>query len=189
MTKGIILAAGASFRLGHPKQLVMLPNGLTVLQNTVQCMLSNDLETYVILGSNSELVSNSLKEYNVKTLINEQWSKGMGSSIGYSISSIPSETTSVVISVCDQPYLDRHIIQSLVDTFHSTDSSIVASQYRNGKIGVPAIFDKSLFPKLIQLSGDMGAKKLIRESSSITTIDFPKGEVDIDEKKDINFYK
>ena len=86
--------------------------------------------------------------------------------------------------VCDQPYLSPSLINQLIQKATETNSTIVAAVYA-GTIGTPVLFSKNFFPMLLELKGDNGAKKLIKENpNEIATVNFPRGEIDIDTTND-----
>ena len=86
--------------------------------------------------------------------------------------------------VCDQPHINAELLDKLVTLQRETGKSIVASEYA-GTTGIPAIFNRNLFPQLLALKGDMGAKKLIAgQKDEVPTVPFPLGMIDIDTAAD-----
>jgi molybdenum cofactor cytidylyltransferase len=91
---------------------------------------------------------------------------------------------SIIFMVCDQPYVSSSLLLSLIEKKQVTGMPIVASSYEE-KLGTPAIFHRSFFPALLELKGDIGARKIIIDNpEKVTTILFPKGQIDIDTNKD-----
>jgi molybdenum cofactor cytidylyltransferase len=91
-----------------------------------------------------------------------------------------------LILSCDQPRLTAGHLRALIDTFAAqTDPSIVASAYA-GVHGVPAVFPRLVFPDLLALRGDKGARALlVQPPCPLIALPFPGGEVDVDEPADL----
>ena len=184
-----MLAAGASSRLGKPKQLLQY-KGTTLLEHAVQLAVDAALNPIVvILGANAGLLSKEIKDYKATIVINKAWEEGMASSLIIGLQKIleiePAINT-VIIMVCDQPYVTVKLLQDLIAKHIETGRPIIASSYKNN-LGTPALFNASIFSKLMQLKGDTGAKKILNKHPEwVAAIDFPMGEIDIDTAEDYN---
>lgn len=161
----LILAAGASRRMGSCKQLLPWKN-TTLIGNAIETALASKAdEVFVVLGANFDTINNTIKHYPINILRNLQWEKGMGTSIAYGLTAIQDHKnnfTSVLISLADLPLVDAIHYNLLIDKSNSSKNNIIASSYEE-KIGVPAIFNKKYFAKLISLNKDVGAAKLIKQ--------------------------
>lgn len=183
----IILAAGSSSRLGEPKQLLKY-EGKSLLQKTIDA--ANDAGTnpvVVVLGANADQISKEVNKSKVHVVTNSEWEEGMASSIGIGLNEVlfnsPS-TQAVILMVCDQPYISSELINDLIISYKQTRKPIVTCSYGEA-IGPPALFHRSLFDELMQLKGDVGAKKIIRKhNEAVATILFSKGNIDIDTAED-----
>jgi molybdenum cofactor cytidylyltransferase len=178
----VILAAGASSRLGRPKQL--LPwQGKTLLQHAVQTAMAITTQPVVVTGSNADQLVAGLNHTQVHVVFNPDWEQGIASSIRCGLQALLDRTPmpdQVIFMVCDQPFVSAGLLLELINERQESQKSIVASAY-GGTLGIPALFDKSLFPQLLDLQGDMGAKKLIQGfPERVSSVNFPKGEIDID---------
>ena len=90
----------------------------------------------------------------------------------------------VILSVCDQPFITEKQFRELKHTYESNDFSIVVSRYKTSK-GPPTLFDQEHFEALKSLTGDEGAKEIVRKNKgNVTNISFPQGDIDIDTKED-----
>jgi len=86
--------------------------------------------------------------------------------------------------VCDQPGVNANTIRNLIKLREETKKSIVASRYAN-TLGVPALFDRSLFGELLSLDNEAGAKSIIlRNRECVAQLPFPEGAIDIDTWED-----
>jgi molybdenum cofactor cytidylyltransferase len=176
----IILAAGDSSRLGHPKQL-LLYNGQTLLKNTVMTAHDAGLRpVMVVLGSGLQQSRREVADQPVAVLENADWREGISSSIRMGVAGLPARVDAVLLLVCDQPFVSRELLQGMVDQYHTTGKPIVACEY-SGTLGVPAIFGRSFFADLLALRGEGGAKKIITSNTaSVAAVAFPRGAIDID---------
>lgn len=183
----IILAAGASTRMGKPKQLLPY-QGCSLLSHTLEkAMASVCKPVVVVLGANAQQIYSEVKQPSVTVVENPDWNLGMGSSIRRGILSLGTcykTIDAAVITVCDQPFLSPEIINHLVAAYHDTGKPIVACQYAN-TLGVPVLFKHIVFSELTTLDETVGAKKLINKYyNEVCSIPFPLGVIDIDTPTD-----
>lgn len=181
MTALIILAAGESSRLGRPKQNLLF-HEQTLLQRAIKTGLESDCRpVLVVLGANADAIELS-NEDGVKVLYNMDWNEGMASSIRTAINEIKKnkEINQAIIMLCDQPFVTQVLIKTMLQKSSKTGKLIIACSYNN-VIGVPALFKRELFAKLLLLKGHEGAKKLLKSGQyAITSIPFERGNFDID---------
>lgn len=186
MTALIILAAGESSRLGFPKQ-TLLYKGQTLIELAIEAGLKSKCRrVIVVLGANAEVIEPGIKKYDVKIVHNPNWAEGMSSSIKAGINHINEDRaiSNAIFMLCDQPFVNRALIDSLLYKQQETNQSIIACTYKD-TVGVPALFDRSLFAQLLSLQGQEGAKKILNAyPNDITTIPFKKGDIDIDTLQD-----
>ena len=139
MTPAVVLAAGASVRLGEPKQLARLA-GETLLERAVRAAREAGCSPVVV--------------------VNDAWSEGMASSIRCGVGKL-QEADGVVLMTCDQPAVTAAHLRALMATGEAT-----ASHYA-GRRGVPAYLPKTAFAQLMRLRGDTGARDLLREAAAV----------------------
>jgi molybdenum cofactor cytidylyltransferase len=183
MTGLIVLAAGASTRMGCPKQQLAY-QGKTLLQHAIDMALHSDCSpVIVVLGAHSMVISPEIPQDRVSIIENPHWEEGMASSIRAGITALQQkapQATEVIFMVCDQPYVDTAHLNNLVRQKLDTGKGIVASYY-NDTMGVPVLFDKTFFPDLLALKGEEGAKKLVyKYEQEVAAVPFPLASVDID---------
>jgi molybdenum cofactor cytidylyltransferase len=185
----IILAAGASRRLGQPKQLVM-HDGETLLERAIRLANEADAAPVIaVLGANYETIRASMELSGVIVAINDQWEQGIASSIHVGLQGLAKaepNAVGVLILSCDQPRLSAGHLRALIEAFAAPPQpTIVASGYA-GVNGVPAIFPRSEFAKLKALRGDKGARTLLdRPACPLISVPFEGGEVDVDRPDDL----
>ena len=186
----LILAAGASRRLGQPKQLVQI-NGESLLDRTIRVAREAGADPIVaVLGANLDLILKFAKCDGTRIVKNILWEQGIASSIHSGIQEIQQVSptaTGILLLVCDQPNVTSSHLANLTGEFANTvQPAIVASTY-SGIVGIPAIFPSSQFPNLLGLSGDAGARYLLRNPSCpLVLVSFPGGEIDVDTPADLS---
>lgn len=183
----IILAAGASSRLGSPKQLLVY-SGSTLLQHSIEAaQASNAVSVVVVLGANADLINDELKNSTVNIVVNPEWKEGMASTIRCGLQTLVKlnpQIEAAILMVADQPFVTAELLNNLIDSHIKNGNRIVASKY-GGTFGTPVLFNKSFFSELLELTGDMGAKSLVRKyMNEAAFVSFPKGEIDIDTAED-----
>lgn len=179
MIPALILAAGASTRLGEPKQLITLA-GETLLERAVRVAREARCSpVFVVLGAaHSEIIARCQLSDAVP-VINDEWQEGMASSIRLGVGtldSIAKEAEGVLLMTCDQPAVTVPHLTRLM-----TKQEIKASRYA-GRKGVPVYFPREYFGQLKELTGDSGARTLLAQASSEN---LPHGELDIDTAADL----
>ncbi|MGB6130226.1 MAG: nucleotidyltransferase family protein [Acidobacteriaceae bacterium] len=184
----LILAAGASTRLGQPKQLLRL-DGESLLRRTARVAIdSGCAPVFVVLGYAAQQMQAELNGLPATALINENWTEGMGSSLRCGMAAVTRSQPSpqaVLLLVCDQPRLTVEHLQTLLHRHKTGNAPITASFYAQ-RDGVPAVLAASLFPDLLACSADRGARDLIRSHADrVQRIPWPEGELDLDRPQDL----
>ncbi len=182
----LILAAGSSSRLGQPKQLVEF-EGQTLIERVTQIALEVSENVVVILGANAEQIRPQLARFNdtISILQNPHWQEGMGASIRVGVEKLAPNSDFIMILLSDQPFISKFLLQEMVQISANTYKPVVSCIY-NQQLGVPMLFDKSMFPELLKLQADKGAKSFLHlYEHLISTIDFPEGSVDVDTLEDL----
>lgn len=179
----VILAAGASVRMGQPKQLLPLA-GEPLLVRTVTAGLSADVwPVIVVLGAQAEIIRPLLAKLPVLVAENPAWAEGMASSLRTGIATLQQFSRSVegaIVAVCDQPGFSSGTIAQLIARQQATGASIVAARY-GGRNGVPSLFLRAQFAALTALTGEEGARTLVNQTSrDVATVDLPGLVTDLD---------
>jgi molybdenum cofactor cytidylyltransferase len=189
MTIGIIiLAAGASQRMGRPKQTLALDAGKSMLQTTVETALATKLRpVIVVVGANKAEVVPELAGYPVTIVDNAFWQEGMATSIKVGLAGLymtEPKLDGVLMLVCDQPYLTTALLEQMVATFQESGKKAVACRYKK-QWGVPVLIGRELLAELTQLTGDHGAKPLLEKHRlEVAFVAFDQGVIDLDTPED-----
>jgi len=188
----ILLAAGNSSRMGTSKQMLSV-NGHTLLEHSVNCAVGSQIpNVIVVFGSHAHDHQAALKGRPITMEINQEWASGIGSSLKAglkkAIQSYPN-VQAIMVLVCDQPLLSSVHINRMASAYFQSRPLAVASQYNNGVVGVPALFDRSIFSSLMQLDDKLGAREILNKlNQELTLIPFVGGEIDLDTPEDYHRY-
>lgn len=172
----IVLAAGASRRLGKPKQLIRF-GGETLLERAVRvCREAGCRPVVVVLGASADEVRGQSALGDAVVVMNDEWAEGMGSSVCAGVRELASEADGCVIATCDQPAVTPEHLRALM-----ASGAVTASAY-TGRRGVPAYFPRAMFGDLMKLRGDAGARELLNDARAL---ELTGGELDVDTVEDL----
>ncbi|MFZ0759047.1 MAG: nucleotidyltransferase family protein [Candidatus Sulfotelmatobacter sp.] len=184
----VILAAGASRRLGQAKQLVEI-DGEPLLGRTVRLAAQVGCQPIVVvLGFEAHRMRSALDGFRVIVAVNENWRSGMGSSMRCGVETaleISPPPEDILLMVCDQVRVTADVLRQLLRLHGLAKYPITAARY-SGRLGVPAVFSSIFFPDLLDVSGDRGARAILeRNAVRVGTVDFLEGELDLDTPDDL----
>lgn len=173
-TTALVLAAGASKRLGRPKQLLTV-DGETLVARATRIALEATGRVVVVV-SDKDLFSYPSPA--VTVVVNEGAAEGIASSIRRGVEACDGD---VLLVLCDQPRITAAHLRALVDA----GAPIAATAYA-GILGVPAFFSRAHRDELLALRGDTGARRIIEaHREGVVAIAFEDAGVDIDTEGDI----
>lgn len=180
----VVLAAGASLRLGRPKQLLLLEGEPLVARAARLAGEAGAAPVFAVVGAEQEKVSAALAQVKCIPVANADWAQGMASSIHAGLSAMDAytpEAAGALILACDQPRLTAAHLRALMDAFAAHNGDAIAASAYAGKMGVPAVFPRAVFGRLRSLSGDKGARALLTDAPCpVVALPFDGGEIDID---------
>ena len=163
MIAALVLAAGGSARLGTPKQL--LPWGDTTLLGHVLDQvkeLSFD-QIFVVIGASGDEILERVDLEAAIVVENPEWEEGMASSLRVGLDAVMrlSRAEAVAIFLGDQPDISDEVVAGLLDARRSTKRQAIVPKFRY-VWGNPVVVERSLWPRLMSLNGDEGAKRLLQ---------------------------
>jgi len=174
----VVMAAGASRRLGEPKQLVRLGEE-TLLERAVRVAReAGCAPVVVVLGASADLIRRACGLEDAAVVVNEDWASGVGTSIAVGIG-VLGVVDGCVVMTCDMPAVTVEHVLGLVE--EGSRGEVVGSSYA-GRRGVPAYFPVALFKELRELRGDIGARGLLKGGG---VVGLEGGELDVDTVEDL----
>ncbi len=188
----VILAAGASTRMGSPKQLLEL-DGLPLVVRAVEAALASPAwPVVVVLGAHTEKIRPALARLPVLIAENPAWSEGMAASIRAGVTTLRQFSRAldgVLVALCDQPAFSADVIAQLLAAQRATGRSIVAARY-GGRHGAPALFTREHFDTLAHLTGEEGARALLNgDPTRVAAVELPTLATDLDTPDDVAVFR
>ena len=181
---GVVLAAGASRRLGQPKALVELA-GRSLLERAVTNVTAATGEApLVVLGWRPPALLATLQRCHALIAINSDWEDGIGSSLAVAARAVPPSAAGVLVTVVDMPGLDIDIYRRMLSAFAARPNRPAAAGHA-GIAGVPAIFPAAWLDRLRQSSGTDGARALLRDGAADIAVELGNAAHDIDTPSDL----
>lgn len=186
----ILLAAGPSSRLGHPKQLVRF-EGETLVRRAANLLVDAvEGPVVVVCGCESRRVSEQVNDLPVQTVTNPDWELGMGGSISFGARFVPRFSDGIMVAVCDQWLLNRDDLDRLLGAWRSARQRIHAACWSEGAAhvsGPPVIFPGRLHGELKGLEKSRGARQVIdRHIDSVDFIELESASCDLDRPEDLS---
>ncbi len=181
----VLLAAGIASRMGRPKQLLDF-HGVPLIRHAAsEAVASQCAPVVVVCGAQREPIAEALAGLPVELAHNARWEEGMGTSIQCGLRQLErSGVDGVILSLADQPLLDRDTYRGLLALHQQTRMPIVASHY-SGTVGVPVLFTREYFPHLMALPPAQGCKGVIQSNRAhVAPFDCPDALADIDSPED-----
>ena len=185
----IIVAAGSSSRLGHPKQLLLI-DGEPMLQRAIRVAREAGASpVFVVIGAHRELIESNVDFVNASIVVNDGWQEGLASSIRAGVRAAEQhapEASGLLLMICDQPRLTPEHLRKMIHTFDAQHRETAIASLYAGTRGIPAIFPRSAVADLCALRRDKGARGLLAQRSRpVIEIPLEGGEVDIDRPEDL----
>ena len=182
-----VLAAGASTRMGRPKQTLPFRGRPMVRAVAQNALASSARPVLVVVGSDAAAVEDALVELPVEIVRNFRWREGLGSSIRAALAHVREhapDADGLLLLLGDQPLVGPAAIERIVAEYRRDRAAAVATD-RNGLPGVPALFSPETFDDLWRLGGDTGARQLLADlSTRIRSVRIPEADRDVDTPED-----
>lgn len=177
----VLLAAGASARLGRPKQLLEV-DGEPLLRRAARALLASaPLELVVVLGHEASRIGAVLDGLPLRRVVANDHAEGMAAALRAGIAALDPRCEGALVALTDQPALAGAHLVALREAWRKAPARAVASRYA-GLAGVPAMLPRAWFDDLLALQGDTGARALLRaRGDEVVLLDAPALGLDIDE--------
>ncbi|MGZ8411609.1 MAG: nucleotidyltransferase family protein [Gemmatirosa sp.] len=182
----VVLAAGASTRLGSPKQLLVHEGEPLVRRAARAAIAAGAAPVLVVVGADSARVRAALGELaGVVVVEHARWADGLASSLAAGLRALldSDQVDAVLVTLADQPHVGAPELASLIARCSSTQPIVVA-EYA-GIVGVPIVVARSHVDALLMLTGDRGAGAWLRaQGDRVTRVPLPAAAVDVDTPAD-----
>ena len=165
MISAILLAAGQSKRMNGENKLIRKIQGSHLIKHSINNILASSIdELIIVLGFQKEIIEKLIdKNKKIKIIFNENFEKGMASSIKMGLNKLSDKTESFFICLGDMPMINHDIYNLLIKSRDKKE--IIIPTYR-GQQGNPILFNKSMKEKIMDINGDIGAKKILKLSKN-----------------------
>lgn len=182
----IVLAAGAGERLGGGKQLLAIA-GEAMVRRVVRTVLAALPGNVVaVLGYEAAGVAAALEGLPVNIAINPDYRRGLSTSLQAGLAALAPENRAALFVLADQPGITPEVLRRLAGAYQQGGKKIVVPVYR-GRRGNPVLIARELWPLIMALEGDVGAREIIRahpEEVLTVEVDCPGVVQDIDTPAD-----
>lgn len=159
----VLLAAGASRRLGRIKQLVEIDGESLVHRAARIALTTSPLDAVIVLGHAGTDVVAAVRDLPLRPITCAHHAQGMGASLASGLAALHADCDGALVLLCDQPGLQIEHLRALLIAWHRTPEHAVASAYA-GVRGVPALLPRTWFAR-IEASGDRGARAWLRDDA------------------------
>ncbi len=158
---GIVLAAGEARRYGQPKQLLRL-GGRALVERALDAAQGAGLSPVVlVVGARAEAILACVGEREgLRVVRNPDWEMGMSASLRAGLAALEQDVAAAIILLADQPGVDAALLQRLLAARAGGRARLVAPACQ-GRRGNPVLFDRSLFPELLAVTGDQGGRTVV----------------------------
>jgi CTP:molybdopterin cytidylyltransferase MocA len=188
----IVLAAGASTRMGRPKSLLRL-RGETLVARAVRATRDGGCAPVVVVvagdsssGWGDPAIPSQARARGAEVVANPGWSEGVASSIRAGLAAVEGDPSigGILILAVDQPFVEPEDVARLIEGSEGGEA-VAAADHGNGVAGIPAIFPRRHFPTLGRLRGDAGARAIIEaEKDAARRVPMPSAAIDVDSPED-----
>jgi molybdenum cofactor cytidylyltransferase len=166
---GVVLAAGGASRFGSPKQLAEL-DGRPLLQHAVDAMLAVPAidPVVVVLGAEAQRVREAVDFGEAQVAVCGEWAEGMAASLRCGVEAV-GDCDWVILTLGDQPRVTAQVIAAVMDRADSAPAGTAAVRATyDGVPGHPVALGRAMLPRVVQLSGDAGARDLLGGADVMT---------------------
>lgn len=189
LIEALILAAGAASRFGSPKALAPWGDRCLLAQVIHITQAAVGVPPWVVLGAAEDDIVSTLESQDCqyRAIPNPDWAQGLSTSLQRGLTRIQlasPQLQGVMVVLGDQPCLQSHELQALITLWLSSPDFAVAAEHA-GEPGAPCILPRRLFNQIASLSGDQGARALLRNDPQVRTLPLPNAIWDIDTPQDL----
>lgn len=186
----VVLAAGASRRMGPENKLLSKIGGPPLVRLAVQAAVDSAAnEVIVVTGHEAETIRAALTGLEVRFVHNPDYDNGLSTSLGAGIEAVGADHSAAVVVLADMPRVTTGIIDALIESFHAEGGTAICRPVSGGKPGNPVLWPRAFFPEINKIQGDTGARALLKiYSDKVLGVDVGGDGIfiDIDTPEDLN---
>ena len=146
--------------MGRPKLLLEVA-GKPIIRHAVEHVISSGIgQVLVVAPPEHEALALALAGLDLRFAVNPTPESGQGSSVTAGVRALAPGTSAVLIALGDQPGVPAEVIPALLEALKRPGKSIAAPRYTDG-LGNPVLFAAPVFPELLALAGDRGARSVV----------------------------
>jgi len=167
----VLLAAGQGSRFGRPKALVEL-DGQTLAERGVGMLRAGGADPVLIVTGAAQVELGP--EYQVRTVGNDDWRTGMGSSLRAALHALADpdvgpDVGAAVVALADQPLVGAEAVSRLIAAYRAGAGVAVAGY--DGRPRNPVLLAREHWPEVIAMAtGDQGARAFLRARPDLVTL-------------------
>jgi CTP:molybdopterin cytidylyltransferase MocA len=181
----VLLAAGQSRRLGQPKQLVPLAGEALVRRAARAALATDPAQALIVVGAHADQVWAAVADLPLVRVDCAGWAAGLSASLHAGLARLEPTVEAALFVLCDQPALETSHLRALVARWSEAPLRAVASGYA-GTLGVPAVVPRTWFKDFETLTGDQGARDLLRaRATRVEVVQAPALAADLDRPADL----
>ncbi|MCW5771984.1 MAG: molybdopterin-binding/glycosyltransferase family 2 protein [Rhodospirillaceae bacterium] len=162
----IILAAGRSTRMGEANKLLADIDGVPLVRRVVAAVLEGGPATaFVVTGHQGDRVAAAMAGLPVRLVANPDYAQGMSTSLKAGIAALPPGTEAALICLGDMPGVDAALVRRLIGAFAPKQGKDIVIPARQGRRGNPVLIGARHFSAIMQVSGDVGARDVVKNNA------------------------
>ncbi len=186
----VVLAGGASKRMGRANKLLAKFKGAALVHRAVESALRSDAaEVIVVTGHEADLVRQALSGLDVRFIHNPAYPEGLSTSLRAGIGVVSRTLAGAVVLLGDMPRLKAATVNALIERFSADDDAMICQPAYEGRPGNPILWPREFFSDILDIWGDTGARQLLERYAarvSLVEVDDPGIHFDIDEPGDFD---
>ncbi|MFO7952420.1 MAG: selenium cofactor biosynthesis protein YqeC [Bacillota bacterium] len=184
----VILAAGESSRMGKDKMALQIKDK-TILETTLEQVKASRIKDIVIVVRPDSIITEKIKAGNYKVIENVNYKKGLSQSLKLGLQAVDNNAQGVIFALGDQPLIPPWVYRFLVEGYAKNLKPVTIPTCQ-GQRGNPVLFDRKIWPALMELEGDQGGRQIISRltQNEVDQIETGATEIlfDVDTKEDYN---
>lgn len=187
--EAVVLAAGLGSRFGGRKLLAAWDDGVLLEGALAAAFAAPVRSVTVVIGAEGDAIAAAARAFDPRTLVihAQDYAEGMAASLRTGIASLPADAEGAFIFLGDMPRVPSAVLQRMGEAVAA--GAEAAAPVFEGRRGNPVLIARSLFPRLLALTGDAGARGVLQDlGDRLALVESPDDGVlfDVDVPEDLN---